>query len=144
MQIRDAVEADAEAIAAMSDAPVDVVRNLVHDRTVRVAAADNARAADPNVDAGGAGASLLGFVSFDAAESTVHVTQFGGQRDACIELLGEPVRFATAEGMSVELLIEAGNDESSTVATDAGFTKVGTGPQFNNAETVRYRLEPEG
>ena len=38
MEIRDAVEADAERLAALTGAPTDVMRNLVHDRTVRVAA----------------------------------------------------------------------------------------------------------
>ena len=38
MEIRDAIEADAERLAALTGAPADVMRNLVHDRTVRVAA----------------------------------------------------------------------------------------------------------
>jgi len=49
MHIRDAVEDDAEAIAALADAPADVVRNLVHDRSVRVAEQDQGNR-DPNVD----------------------------------------------------------------------------------------------
>ncbi|WP_216824867.1 hypothetical protein [Salinigranum rubrum] len=41
MEVRDAVEADAEALAAIVDAPADVMRNVVHDRTVRVAVRQN-------------------------------------------------------------------------------------------------------
>ena len=37
MEVRDALEADAERLASLTDAPGDVMRNLVHDRTVRVA-----------------------------------------------------------------------------------------------------------
>jgi hypothetical protein len=47
MDVRDAVEADAERLAELTGAPTDVMRNLVHDRTVRVAVElDGDRAAD--------------------------------------------------------------------------------------------------
>ena len=49
MEIRDAVEADAERLAALTDAPTDFMRNLVHDRTVRVAAA-SPKGADDDAD----------------------------------------------------------------------------------------------
>ena len=35
MDVRDAVEADADRLAALTGSPRDVMRNLVHDRTVR-------------------------------------------------------------------------------------------------------------
>lgn len=142
MDVRDAVEADAEALAAIADAPVDVMRNLVHDRTVRVAARDNTRASDPNADAGAAGASLLGFISFDARNQTVHVTQFGGQRSACVRLLEEPIRFAESEGMSVELLVETEQDGLQEAAAEVGFEEAGPGPMFETTRTIRYRLDP--
>lgn len=142
MDIRDAVEADAEALAAIADSPVDVMRNLVHDRTVRVAADDDTRASDPNTDAGDTGASLLGFVSFDARDQTVHVTQFGGQRSACVQLLREPIRFAEREGMSVELLVETERDTLQGAAEQAGFKNAGPGPMFETTQTIRYRLDP--
>ena len=41
MEIRDAVEADAGRLADLADSPPDVMRNLVHDRTVRVATEDD-------------------------------------------------------------------------------------------------------
>ena len=65
MRVRDAVEADAEDMAAIADSPSDVMRNLVHDRTVRVAESEE-RETDQNADADDEDAGLLGFVSFDA------------------------------------------------------------------------------
>lgn len=142
MDVRDAVEADAEALAAIAEAPVDVMRNLVHDRTVRVAAHDDTRASDPNADAGPAGASLLGFISFDARDQTVHVTQFGGQQSACVRLLEEPIRFAESEGMSVEMLVETEQDVLQAAAAEVGFKEAGPGPMFETTQTIRYRLDP--
>jgi hypothetical protein len=141
MEVRDAVEADAEPIAAIADAPADAMRRVVHDRTVRVAVAgDTAR--DPNADAAGDGTDLAGFVSFDAREGTVHVTQFGGTPDACERLLEEPLRFAANESMPVELLVVDGDETIRKAATDAGFERVGPGPRFEGKSTTRYRLDP--
>lgn len=127
MDVRDAVEADAERMAELTGSPTDVMRNLVHDRTVRVAEADD---------------ETLGFVSFDAQRETVHVTQIEGTPDACERLLEEPLRFATGEGMSVELLVAEDDDALQSVAADAGFTEHGVGPRFDGTRTVRYRLDP--
>jgi hypothetical protein len=127
MDVRDAVEADAERMAELTGSPTDVMRNLVHDRTVRVAEADD---------------ETLGFVSFDAQRETVHVTQLEGTPDACERLLEEPLRFATGEGMSVELLVAEDDDDLRTVAADTGFTEHGVGPRFDGTRTVRYRLDP--
>jgi len=83
------------------------MRNLVHDRTVRVAE-DGSH--DPNADVsssqygGSDPEDLLGFISFDAREDTVHVTQLDGTSEACERLLAEPVRFAERESMAVEVL----------------------------------------
>jgi len=144
MEVRDAVEADASALAGLADAPTDVMRNLVHDRTVRVAERESP-AAGPNADAddGGDEREVLGFVSFDARERTVHVTQLRGTDDACRQLLSEPVRFAAGEGMTVELLVEDGDDGVRSAAEAAGFSPDGPGPRFEGVETVRYRLDPD-
>ena len=88
MDVRDAVEADADRLAELTDHPSDVMRNLVHDRTVRVADDDG----------------VEGFVSYDATDRTVHVTQLEGDPATCERLLDEPTRFAGREGMDVELL----------------------------------------
>ncbi len=141
MHIRDAVEDDAEAIAALADAPADVVRNLVHDRSVRVAERQQ-RNHDPNVDTDASNAELLGFVSFDAHDQTVHITQFGGTRDACERLLAEPVRFAASETMTVEVLVETEAADKKAAVEAAGFLEVGTGPMFRGSRTIRYRQEP--
>jgi hypothetical protein len=139
MEVRDAVEADADALAALADAPADVMRNLVHDRTVRVAEADDAAGGEATDSEEG----LAGFVSFDARDRTVHVTQLGGSRAACERLLAEPVRFARREGMDVECLVPA-DDEAVRGAVEAvGFADVGAGPRFEGRGTVRYRLDPD-
>ena len=148
MEVRDAVEADAESLAGIADAPVDVMRNLVHDRTVRVAERDPA-SAGPNADAGDApddanADAIAGFVSFDVTGETVHVTQFGGTPEACERLLAEPVRFAAREGMTVELLVTEDDDARREAAERAGFGRAGRGPRFGGAPTVRYRLDPGG
>jgi hypothetical protein len=142
MRVRDAVEADAEAMAAIADAPPDVMRNLVHDRTVRVAE-EEAAETDPNADANGDDApNVLGFVSFDADDGTVHVTQLEGTAAACERLLSEPVRFARNEAMTVELLAPETEPQVGEAAESVGFTDTGRGPRFKGTETVRYRLDP--
>ncbi|PSQ05006.1 hypothetical protein BRC97_10330 [Halobacteriales archaeon QS_6_71_20] len=140
MHVRDAVEADAEPLAAIADAPAAAMRGLVHDRTVRVAVAEPA-ATDPNEDAAADPADLLGFVSFDARDDTVHVTQFGGTRQAAERLLEEPLRFAANEGMDVELLVVDGESSLSDAAEAAGFESCGSGPRFEGKGTTRYRVD---
>jgi hypothetical protein len=127
MDVRDAVEADAERLAELTDSPRDVMRNLVHDRTVRVA-----------VD----GEEIRGFVSFDARAETVHVTQLEGSGDVCDRLLEEPARFARSEGMGVELLVPESEDHTRDAAEAVGFEHVGSGPTFEGEQTVKYRLDP--
>ncbi len=147
MNVRDALEADAEALAAIADSPTDVMRNLVHDRTVRVAE-DGTH--DPNADissptSDGAIAAtddLLGFVSFDAQAGTVHVTQINGTAEACERLLAEPVRFANGESMAVELLVPAEATAVEHAAESLGFERSGVGPWFEGAQSTRFRLEP--
>ena len=124
MEIRDAVEADAERLASMTGAPTDVMENLIHDRTVRVA------------DDGG----VEGFVSYDATDRTVHVTQLVGDPGLCERLLDEPTRFAALEGMNVELLL-AEDDDTREVIEDSEFDEYGPGPQFDGTRTIRYRWD---
>jgi hypothetical protein len=126
MDVRDAVEADAGRLAELTGSPTDVMRNLVHDRTVRVGVESD---------------QIVGFVSYDAREQTVHVTQLEGTPDTCDTLLGEPVRFARREDMAVELLVPEPNDDVRSAATDAGFDQVGSGPRFDGTPTIKYRLE---
>lgn len=123
MDVRDAVEADAARLATLADAPPDVMRNLVHDRTVRVAVSDD---------------DVVGFVSYDAREQTVHVTQMQGSQAACERLLAEPLGFARAEGMSVEVLVPEDESAHQAAARGAGFEETGTGPRFDGIPTVRF------
>ena len=126
MQVRDAIEADAEELAAQTGAPRDVMRNLVHDRTVRVAITDDA---------------VHGFVSFDARHDTVHITQLERKEGICEQLLEEPLRFAHKEGMAVELLVAESDEETREAAENSGFELNGYGPVFEGTRTVKYRLE---
>ncbi|MFB6097493.1 MAG: hypothetical protein ABEJ74_08905 [Haloferacaceae archaeon] len=171
MELRDAVEADAEALATLADVPADVIRNLVHDRTVRVAeretdgvrdgpgdaagdaadvpddTADNspgdAADGEPRLDEPTERADLLGFVSYDARDDVVHVTQLAGDPDACERLLAEPLGFARREGMDVELLLPLGEEDLAGAVEAAGFENVGSGPRFEGRETTRYRWRSE-
>ena len=143
MRVRDAVEADAGAMAAIADAPEDVMRHLVHDRTVRIAD-DPETGSDPNADAewNGSSENVLGFVSFDARDDVVYVTQLDGTPEAVETLLAEPVRFAKGEGMKVELLAPDSHPHVEAAAETVGFAKAGNGPRFEGTPTIRYRLEP--
>jgi hypothetical protein len=126
MDVRDAVEADAERLADLTATPRDVMRNLIHDRTVRVAERDE---------------EMVGFVSYDAREQTVHVTQIEGDTDAVDRLLDEPIRFAQSEGMAVELLLPESETTAQQAARNAGFEEAGSGPQFEGEPTTRYRMD---
>jgi hypothetical protein len=126
MELRDAVEADADRLAELTDTPRDVMRNLVHDRTVRVAEASD---------------EIVGFVSYDARDRTVHVTQLEGDPDSFEELLAEPIGFARAEEMAVELLLPDSETTASAAAKAAGFEHTGSGPRFEGQSTTRYRIE---
>ncbi|MFB6310522.1 MAG: hypothetical protein ABEH64_04990 [Salinirussus sp.] len=127
MEVRDALEADAERLAALTEVPPDVMRNLVHDRTVRVAVDDD---------------EIRGFVSFDAREATVHITQLKGEPETFERLLDEPVTFARTERMAVQLLVPASESGLPEAAAAAGFESAGSGPRFEGEPTEKYRLEP--
>lgn len=160
MNVRDAVERDADALATLADLPPDVIRNTIHDRTVRVAERAGSDDGDDAVgptggetvsgesegdgdgETGRDGPELTGFVGFDARNDTVHVTQFAGARDACERLLQEPVRFAKNEGMRVEVVVTATEEEMRAAVEAVGFEKHGSGPMFEGERTVRYRLTP--
>ncbi len=125
MELRDAVEADAEQLASFTETSQDVMRNLIHDRTVRVAEDDD----------------IVGFVSFDAREQTVYVTQVEGTAGVYGSLLEEPLRFARSESMDIELFTLDSEDDLQAAVRESGFEAVGPGPTFENQPTTRYRLE---
>ncbi len=127
MNVRDAVEADADRLAALTGSPTDVMRNLIHDRTVRVAESSG---------------TVEGFVSYDAKDSTVHVTQLEGTPELAERLLEEPTRFADQENMCVELLAMEPDDPAQEAAERAAFERCGSGPRFDGTETIRYRWRP--
>jgi len=152
MRVRDAVEADAGALASMTERPEDVVVDMIHDRSVRVAVEETAStegatderavsAGDPSVGEDTQPGTVVGFVAFDVRDGTVHVTTFGGDGTAVRRLLDEPVRFARREGMSVEAVVPVDEAISETVGA-AGFDAVGSGPHIDGAPTRRYRYDP--
>lgn len=157
MQVRDAVEGDATALAAISDVPESALRNVVHDRTVRVlvddAGADDTSDADAAVAADAADRTdatdpastrIRGFVSYDVRDGVVHLTQFGGDREAVGRLLAEPMRFAAVESMPVEVLVGE-DDEAMRGALEAErFELQGRGPAFGGTPTFRYRRDVPG
>ncbi|WP_276299529.1 hypothetical protein [Halorussus lipolyticus] len=139
MRVRDAVEEDGAVLGELADAPAEVMHNVVHDRTVRVAEepADGETRSEGEDDA-----EVVGFVGFDAMPGTVRVTYLRGTREARERLLEEPVRFARKEGMSVEALVPEDEAETKAVVESAGFRQIGTGPRFDGGRTLEYRLEP--
>lgn len=134
MRVRDAVEDDGEALGELADAPAEVMRNVVHDRTVRVAEreSDSSDEADPEID---------GFVGFDAMPGTVRVTYLRGSKAARERLLEEPMRFARKEGMAVEVVVPESETETTDVVESAGFERSGGGPRFDGGRTLKYRLD---
>ena len=126
MELRDAIEADAGRLASLTDTPRDVMRNLVHDRTVRVVEGDG---------------DIQGFVSYDAREQTVYITQLEGEEGVFQKLLAEPLRFAQTEEMAVELLVPETESEIRDAAAAAGFERTGGGPRFDGESTTRYRID---
>lgn len=159
VEVRDAVEADAEALAALVDLPADALRNVVHDRTVRLAvdqSADPGSRADADseeadadseeTDAGAAPTdadSVHGFVAFDVRDGTVHVTQLAGDAAVAERLLEEPVRFAATEAFDVAFVVPDSDGDAAEAAESAGFRAVGAGPNFGGESTTRYRFRPD-
>lgn len=144
MHVRDAREADASALAAVADVPTEVIANLVHDRTVRVAEGEST---EPSIASesgrldGTDPENVLGFVSFDAEADVVTITQLRGTEAACDRLLAEPISFAASESMAVEALATAADDAVGSALEANGFERVGAGPRFEGTETVLFRLE---
>lgn len=146
MKVRDAVEGDAPALAALTDAPPTVLRNVIHDRSVRLLVEDTDEgtwATEGEAENGAPDGEIHGFVSFDVRDGVVHLTQFGGDREACERLLAEPLRFARAEGLPVEALVGEDDDALQAALEDAGFQHLGQGPAFGGARTDRYRFDHE-
>ena len=145
MRIRDALESDAEALASVTGRPEEVARNMIHDRSVRVAVeadGDSGRGGDSDTgsDSGEEEEVVRGFVAFDVRGDTVHVTDFDGSGSTIERLFEEPRRFARREEMGVEVVVP--NDEATDEVIEAsGFESAGRGPRFEGRRTTRYRIE---
>lgn len=144
MDIRDAVEADVPALAPLADVPPTALRNLVHERSVRILVdeGDEGAWAGEKTPGGAATAEgVHGFLSFDVRDGAVHVTQFGGDANAGERLLAEPLRFARSEGLPVEALVGEDDDALRAALEAVGFERAGSGPNFHGESTERYRFE---
>lgn len=145
MEIRDAVEDDTSRLAELTGAPASVTRELVHDRTTRVAEPE-AEAGEGSDDESGdeddGDDGPAGVVSFDAKRDVVHITQLAGTKAAVSRLLDEPIRFARSEGMTVELVLEETETDLHETVSEVGFERAGSGPRFEGNRTVSFRLEP--
>jgi uncharacterized protein with von Willebrand factor type A (vWA) domain len=130
MEVREAVEDDAARLAELTDAPASVMREVVHDRTTRIATDETG------------GDEPAGVVSFGARREAVHITQLAGTEAAVSRLLDEPIRFARREDMAVEVLLEETDTDLQGTVTDAGFEYVGSGPRFEGRPTIAFRLDP--
>ncbi|WP_128905017.1 hypothetical protein [Halorubrum amylolyticum] len=156
MRIRDALESDAESLATATDRPRGVVKDMIHDRSVRVAVAGSggksgggdertsgdggAGGADSSADSNGDGSSVTGFVAFDARGETVHVTDFDGDDEAIRRLFEEPRRFARREGMGVEVVVPD-DERTGAILENSGFESAGPGPRFEGRRTTRYVID---
>lgn len=143
MDIRDAVEADVPALAALVDVPPTALRNLVHERSVRILVNDGSEGEWAGEESGSDATAegVHGFISFDVRDGAVHVTQFGGDTAAGERLLAEPLRFARSEGLPVEALVGQADDALRAALEAVGFERVGSGPNFHGEPTERYRFE---
>ncbi|MFA9517938.1 hypothetical protein ACERIT_12090 [Halopenitus sp. H-Gu1] len=140
MRVRDAVEDDAEAIAAISGRPVDAVREMIHDRSIRVGLPDRSDQNDRSDPDEKSRPDPIGYVAFDARRDTVHVTGFGGSEEAITRLFEEPKRFASGEGLSLEVIVDQDETRHRTLLEEVGFERAGAGPRFEGTPTVRYRI----
>lgn len=158
MRVRDAVEADAAALADLRGRPTDAIVEMIHQRTVVVGERDGGPESDDasvgrGIEATGrvdAGASddrsqtrVAGFVAFDATDDRVHVTSFAGTSPAVERLLEVPKRFARRESMAVEVVVVDDEPERIEPVEAAGFAAVGAGPRFDGQTTTRFRLDAD-
>lgn len=146
MEIRDAVEADVPALAALTDVPPTALRNLIHQRSVRILVDDDDAVEWEGEESGGDATAegVHAFISFDVRDGAVHVTQFGGDSDAGERLLAEPLRFGRTEGLPVEALVSEDDGALRSALEAVGFEQAGAGPDFRGAPTERYRFEQDG
>ena len=142
MRIRDAIESDAEELAEISGRPESVMRELVHERSVRVAVSESKDTPTPD-STGGSEGSVEAFVSYDVQSGSVHVTEFGGSEGVVRRLFEAPYRFALREGMDLEVLVPDDDDTRRETVVSLGFSPTGSGPRFDGQSTTRFRLEPD-
>lgn len=166
MRVRDAVEADAAALADLRGRPTDAIVEMIHQRTVVVGepdsdsegrderdeeSEDNGAHIDHNAEAATRTSTdasddrsqtgVAGFVAFDATDDQVHVTSFAGAPSTVEQLLEVPKRFARRESMDLEVVVVDDEPKRVRPVEAAGFTAVGAGPRFDGQPTTRFRLD---
>ncbi len=142
MRLRDAIESDADALASFTDRPVNVMRDVIHERSVRVAVSGVVDDGRDDVEREDEGGELVGFVAFDVRSGIVHVTDFGGDEEAVKRLFRTPREFAANEGMNVETVVADDDVERMELIETLGFRSTGNGPRFDGRPTTTFRLDP--
>ncbi|WP_435099222.1 hypothetical protein [Halarchaeum sp. P4] len=127
--VREADPEDVDAIADVAGVPTRAAERLLRERAVRVAERDEA---------------VVGVLAYDADADAVHVTRLVGDTDAAAALLEEPIAFARAENLTVEVVVPESESGALDAVTSAGFEAAGAGPRFAGERTERYRLTPDG
>ena len=172
MRVRDAIEADAAALADLRDRPTDAIVEMIHQRTVVVGehdgepGDDREHGGEPGADGGAdtgwdadrgktvsrsesnesddqSPRNITGFVAFDATDDRVHVTSFAGSPSTIERLLEVPKRFARRESMDLEVVVVDNDPERVEPVERAGFVPVGDGPRFGGQTTTTFRLDVE-
>ncbi|WP_188883338.1 hypothetical protein [Halarchaeum grantii] len=126
--VRDAAPSDVDAVADLVGVPSRAAERLLRERAVLLAERDG--------DATGA-------LAYDADADAVHVTRLVGDAEAVAALLEEPIAFARAETIPVEVVVPASASGALDAVANAGFEDVGDGPRFAGERTARYRLAVE-
>lgn len=134
------------------------MREVIHDRTIRVAergptdtdgaVVEDGTSGDGPVDddsvsdnSSGDEPAIVGVVGFDAEREAVHVTHLAGDETAYDALLAEPVRFARTVELPVRMLVPESDEALRTAVEDFGFEEDGFGPRFDGTPTRRYRYD---
>jgi hypothetical protein len=156
---REATPADAATVASILDVDRRAAERLCRDRAVRIAVESGGdEPAEPRSDRTRTGSgnerdegtdgdpdpdpdpNARAVLAYEVRSDAVHVARLAGSNRGVEALLAEPERFADAEGLPVEAVTPAADEDTRSALATAGFEEVGEGPRFEGDRTVRYRL----
>ena len=125
MNIRDATEADVEAVASLGELSTDAVQTLLHDRTLWVATS---------------GDKLTGFLVFTINQDAVHISKLGGEKPVISALIGRLIEYANANGLPIETVVPNSETAVRDALSAAGFIRIQSGPEFLGQATHTYQF----